>query len=89
MSNAVNIIAIHAKTSDRIKLRKKPKPIEVEIAEIIPLCVGENNLEDFQFGGEPDVDGMDELIDETMKELGCNDREELGNVLTVESVMKS
>lgn len=89
MSHSATVIAIHAKISDRIKLRTKPIPVEVEIAEVIPVCVGEDNVKDFQFGGEPDINFVDELIDETMEEFGVNDKEELGNILTVESVMKS
>jgi len=80
---------IHAKTSDRIKLRKKPKPIEVEIAEVVPLCVGEDNMEDFQFGGEPDVCAVDGLIDELKEEFNVDTVEELGDMLVIESVMKS
>jgi hypothetical protein len=95
MSSAITEIAFHGlnmahgKTSDRIKLRKKPKPVEVEIAELVPLCVGEDNMKDFQFGGEPSVCATDELIEETMAEFNIDDIEELGNILTVESVMKS
>jgi hypothetical protein len=79
----------HAATSDRIKLRQKPKPIEVDIAEVTPLCVGEDNMEDFQFGGEPEVCAVDELIDELKEEFNVDTEEELGNILVIESVMKS
>jgi len=89
MSQAANVIAIHTKTSGRVKILKEPKPVEVEIAEVVPICINDDNIDDFKFGGEPDVNFDDELVNETMKEFNVDTEEELGDILTVESVMKS
>lgn len=95
MRTAVKEIAIHglslihAKISNRMKLRKEPKPVEVEIADITPNRIDEDNSEDYEFDGEPKIYAVDGLIEETMKEYGVDTLEELGNMLTIESVMKS
>ena len=96
MSNAVAEIAhhglsiIHGKISNKIKILKDPVPVEVKIAEVIDTNLDDDEgIEGMRAGGEPDVNFIDELTDEAMKEFDVDTEEELGSMLTVESVMKS